>query len=175
MWILSLPDYNVMDVNNACFQQYGYSRHEFMSLDIKDLLSPQELPKMKAQFNTNFRGLYHAGVWRHQNKNGTLIYADITTHDIYYHNQPARLVLAKEVTEQFLAEEKLRQSFEEIKELTEYLQKIREDERMRISHEIHDELGQLLTVLKIDISWINKRVPEANEPVKRKFRKRWVS
>lgn len=169
MWILSLPEYKVMDVNSACLQQYGYSRREFLALDIKDLLSPQELPKMQAQLNLNFRGLHHAGVWRHQNKEGVTIYADIMTHDIYYKDAPARLVLAKEVTEQYLAEERLKKSYDEIRELTEYLQKVREEERMRISHEIHDELGQLLTVLKIDISWINKRIPDGNVAIKKKI------
>lgn len=169
MWILSLPQYKVMDVNSACLEQYGYTRREFMALDVKELLSPQEIPKMQAQLNLNFRGLYHAGVWRHKNKEGTTIYADIMTHDIYYKDVPARLVLAKEVTEQYLAEERLKKSYEEIRQLTEYLQKVREEERMRISHEIHDELGQLLTVLKIDISWINKRIPDNNTPVKKKI------
>ncbi|MBX3255159.1 MAG: PAS domain S-box protein [Chitinophagaceae bacterium] len=169
MWIFDMLKSKVIDVNNACLQQYGYTRGEFLSLDINDLLFPQELSRMQAEVDANFRELYHTGVWRHQNKEGNLIYADIIVHDIYYQGMPARLVLATNVTEQYLAEEKLKRSYDEIRELTEYLQKVREEERMRISREIHDELGQLLTVLKIDISWISKRVPGNDIQVKKKI------
>lgn len=40
-----------------------------------------------------------------------------------------------------------------------HLQTVREEERMRIAREIHDELGQVLTALKMDLSWIKKQLP----------------
>lgn len=169
MWMMTLPEYKVLDVNNAGLEQYGYEYEEFLEVEMKNLLDPLELPRMYNQLNTQFRGLYYPGVWRHQKKDGTIIYADIVTHDIYYHGAPVRLVLAKEITEQYKAEEKLRQSYEEVKRLTGYLQKVREEERMHISHEIHDELGQLLTVLKMDISWMDKRIAENAVAVKEKI------
>ncbi|MFT3704450.1 MAG: PAS domain S-box protein [Agriterribacter sp.] len=170
MWMLSLPDYKVIDVNSASLQQYGYTYDEFFTIQMTSLVDPIEYPRMYAQINKNFRGLYYPGVWRHQKKDGTTIYADVVTHDIYYHGAPVRLVLAKEITEQYKAEEKLRQSYDEVKRLTEYLQKIREEERIHISHEIHDELGQLLTVLKMDISWIDKRLNENGSPIKARIK-----
>lgn len=55
------------------------------------------------------------------------------------------------------AEQKLRTYSEQLKKLTAKQEKVREDERIRIAREIHDELGQMLTVLKMDISIALKR------------------
>jgi signal transduction histidine kinase len=45
------------------------------------------------------------------------------------------------------------------------LQNIREEERTRISREIHDELGQQLTGLKMNISWLNKKITNATPEI----------
>jgi len=57
----------------------------------------------------------------------------------------------------FNAEETLRESQERLRSLTAHLQEVREDERTIIAREIHDELGQIMTALKIDISWIKDK------------------
>src|SRR5205814_1185894 len=51
-------------------------------------------------------------------------------------------------------EEKLRRSHEQLRALSVYLQHVREDERIRISRQVHDELGQSLTGLKMDLYWL---------------------
>ena len=56
-------------------------------------------------------------------------------------------------------EEKLRRSHEQLRALSVYLQHVREDERIRISRTVHDELGQALTGLKMDLYWLSSRVP----------------
>lgn len=164
MWMLSLPEYEIIEVNDATLGQYAYDRQEFLALDIFTLRPQEDIEKIKYVTNRNFRGIHNAGVWRHQKKTGEIIYVDVVTHDIYYEGRPVRLVLANEVTEQHLAEEKLKASYDSIRELTEHLNKVREEERLHIAREIHDELGQLLTVLKMDVSWLNKKLDAAATP-----------
>ena len=51
---------------------------------------------------------------------------------------------------------------EHLRSLTEYLQTAREQERQEIAREIHDDFGQPLTALKMDLGWLTRRLPEEN-------------
>lgn len=77
---------------------------------------------------------------------------------------------SRNITERKFAEETLSQSYEEIRRLTEHLQKIREEERITIAREIHDELGQQLTVLKMEVKGLNKKLNNAEDGIKQKIR-----
>jgi signal transduction histidine kinase len=72
---------------------------------------------------------------------------------------------AKDRLERKKAEVRLRKSLDQLRELSGYLQSVREDERIRISRQVHDELGQALTGLKMDLSWLAKRVPKEGKPI----------
>jgi signal transduction histidine kinase len=69
----------------------------------------------------------------------------------------ANVRLASEVAERTKAEEELQQSRQELRDLAAHLESVREQERADIAREIHDELGQALTALKLDIHWVGKR------------------
>ena len=64
----------------------------------------------------------------------------------------------KNISERKKSEQALIQSHERLRELTSHLQVVREDERALIAREIHDELGQALTALKMDVHWLRKRL-----------------
>jgi PAS domain S-box-containing protein len=55
----------------------------------------------------------------------------------------------------------LRTSLEQLRALAARLQAVREEERTSMAREIHDELGQALTAMKMDLVWIMQRLPEA--------------
>jgi PAS domain S-box-containing protein len=77
----------------------------------------------------------------------------------------------QDVTERKLAEEQLKSSNEKLRALAARLQSVREDESLRIARAIHDELGGALTALKIDLSWLNKRLTEpGTEALKQKLK-----
>ncbi|HVU34843.1 MAG TPA: histidine kinase [Opitutaceae bacterium] len=68
------------------------------------------------------------------------------------------------------AEDKLRRSLDQLRALTTYLQYVREEERTRIAREVHDELGQALTGLKLDMSWLASKLGKNAKPVQQKVR-----
>jgi signal transduction histidine kinase len=85
----------------------------------------------------------------------------------YASKTPARLqqlvlertaALDRDITERKKAENELIKSEEYLRQLSNYLEDIREEERLNIAKEIHDELGQQLTVLKINVSRLGKKV-----------------
>jgi signal transduction histidine kinase len=62
------------------------------------------------------------------------------------------------------AEEKLQRSHDQLRALTGHLQFVREEERTRIAREVHDELGQALTGLRLDLSWLSGKFHGARAP-----------
>ncbi len=73
---------------------------------------------------------------------------------IYFHD----------ITKRKLAEQKLADSRDQLRALLARLQRAREDERVRVSREIHDELGQLLTSLKMDVRWLEGKLSDSDLP-----------
>jgi len=68
------------------------------------------------------------------------------------------------------AEDQLRRSHEQLRALTSYLQYVREEERTRISREVHDELGQALTGLKMDLSMLAGHLPRHDRTLHQKIK-----
>jgi two-component system sensor histidine kinase UhpB len=75
---------------------------------------------------------------------------------------PAGTVLSifgtiQDVTERVEAEAELRRSREALRNLASRMATVREEERVLLSRELHDNLGQLLAALKLDMAWLEKR------------------
>jgi signal transduction histidine kinase len=73
--------------------------------------------------------------------------------------------VTRDITGLKQAEKELMDSREQLRALAAYLQSVREEERTRIAREIHDELGQALTGLKMDLAWLEKKFSETNHPL----------
>ena len=78
--------------------------------------------------------------------------------------------LTQEIRERARAETELIRSQEQLRDLATHLQDIREEERIQIAREIHDELGQALTALKIDVHWLSRKLPKDQQLLFDKFK-----
>lgn len=159
MWLFDKTTLKFLDINEAAVATYGYSRDEFLNMTILDIRPATEKEKLEEYKKATIENAnLNNGTWSHLKKNGEEIFVEIYAHDIEYINTNARLILAMDVTQKIKAERELKQSHRQLRELSAHLQNVREDERGNISREIHDELGQQLTGLKLDLSWVKKKM-----------------
>jgi PAS domain S-box-containing protein len=77
--------------------------------------------------------------------------------------RPRLTVILRDVTQRVRAMEELRHSKEELQALAAAAQEAREEEKSRIARELHDELGQQLTMLRMDVAWCKAHMPESAE------------
>jgi signal transduction histidine kinase len=99
-----------------------------------------------------------------------LIYAISSQAVINLENARLYTESQQELRERKRAEEELEQSREQLRDLSAHIESAREMERTSIAREVHDELGQALTALKMDLSWLNKKLPREQEALIKKIR-----
>ena len=97
MWVYDVETLEILDVNEAAMQRYGYSRPEFLALTIKVLRPPEDVPKF-VELLPSTPNFDHSGPWRHLLKDGTVIEVLITSHSVNVGNRNARLVMAESLT-----------------------------------------------------------------------------
>lgn len=74
------------------------------------------------------------------------------------------------ITQNKLSEQEIIKSRQQLRELSSHVDSIKEEERMRIAREVHDEIGVLLTALKMDLAWLTQRLPQDNSALHEKAR-----
>lgn len=95
-------------VNNAACVMYGYTREELLQRSVRDIQSPEDEERMQECADLPARAISNRGVWRMLRGDGRIIEVDLTVQDITFEGQPARLVLALDVTESKAAERAVR-------------------------------------------------------------------
>jgi PAS domain S-box-containing protein len=104
MWIFDQETLAFLEVNDAALRNYGYSREEFLAMNIAELRSPEDVPamieylhKLIAAGRMATTGL--AGVWQHRKKDGTFIDVEIKWNPVSFKGRAACLAMANDVTE----------------------------------------------------------------------------
>lgn len=157
-------------VNDKFAEMHGYKPEELLRKSHLLLVHPDQKKNMKGMASKRLKGKSVPQQYEVQRitKDGKTIWCEMMATLIEYKGKPAIMGNLIDITERKLAEVAIKQSEEQLRNLTTYLQKIGEVERTNIAREIHDELGLGLTVLKIDLSWLRKRLPENEIPLHEK-------
>jgi len=105
MYVFDVKDHQFLAVNDAAVRHYGYSVEEFLAMTIRTLRPPEAVDAdSPEQRPGDTRVPWNV---RHRKKDGTIIYVELTSHQIEFRGHHARLVLALDVTERRRAEEDL--------------------------------------------------------------------
>jgi len=125
MWVYDLENLDVLEVNEAAILKYGYSREEFLKMNLIDLRPRGEVDKLLGFFKTGqiaTKGLTQSGPWKHRLKNGELIDVEVTSHEISWNGRRARFALAWDVTKRLQIEESIRKAEEQYRSIFENAQ-----------------------------------------------------
>lgn len=157
-----------IEVNQKAIETYLYSREEFNYLNPLTLIPPEHRAKheqITQQLIKDKHVIYEIEYFR---KDKRRIPVEINAHLFEFHGQPTVLSIVRDISDRKRAQQALKNFSSQLRNLASRLQDIREEERAMIAREIHDELGQLLTVLKIEVSLLCRDFAADNEQVKNK-------
>lgn len=100
MWVHDDENYRFLDVNNAAIENYGYSKEEFLSMQIFDIRSAKDSDELMHFLMTAGRKKWHSQEWKHQLKNGKEITVESSSGWTTYMGRDARIVMALDVTKE---------------------------------------------------------------------------
>jgi PAS domain S-box-containing protein len=157
--------------NAAAEQVFGWSRDQAMGAPL-DAFIPERFRGEHQQHvrgfgssGTSSRRMGHLRIVRGLRRNGEEFPLDASISQIIEQGRRFYTVILRDVTERVRSEEELRRSRAEIHELALVASTAREQEKSRIARELHDELGQALTALRIDVGWLRDKVGAGNAEV----------
>jgi len=155
---------------------FGYEGWNETEVDYfwNKIAHPEDWERVTKRRNAIFKNAsqnYWEDEYRFLKTNGEYAYV----HDRGYiirneDGKPIRMIGAsQDITERKKDEKELQEKNIELKLLSAYLQNVREEERKYIAREVHDELGQLASALKIDIDWLGIKIVALEEPAKNRI------
>jgi len=160
----------VVRVNREFTRVFGYTPQEVLGRSLNDLIVPEEA-RRTAQGNADLvaQGQRVEAEVVRQRKDGSLLHVSLVGVPV---SVPGRQIagysIYRDITRRKWAEEELQRSCIQLRELAARLESVREEERARVAREIHDELGQALTAIKIDLaSLIRSLRPDQEEELEK--------
>lgn len=109
MWVYDTGTLKFLAVNDFAISKYGYTREQFLSMNLYDIRPREEFTKIQNNILQEKGVIQKSGVWKHQLRDGTIILVEIYSHSIIFNHSEARLVFAYDVTERLEMEEALKE------------------------------------------------------------------
>ncbi|HEX8726908.1 MAG TPA: PAS domain S-box protein, partial [Gemmatimonadaceae bacterium] len=117
LYVVDAETLQFLAVNTAAEEHYGYAREEFLTMTLRDIRPPEDVPRLEATIQAMGDRPERQGTWRHFLKDGTPITVDVVAHTLTFNGRPAVLTLATDVTARNDAAEALRRSEERYRRL----------------------------------------------------------
>jgi PAS domain S-box-containing protein len=154
MWVYDSETLKIIQVNSSAILHYGFSEEEFLNMTIMDIRPEEDRAKVREVINANRaeNDRAYKGTFRHFKKSGELMDVEVQSGPIQLGDKTFRMVIAYDVTERMLFENKI----------TKAIIKSQEDERYEIGGELHDNVCQILAATQITLGALKKFSSEAN-------------
>lgn len=160
---------NFFDVNLEAIKRLEFTKNEYLEMSPSTLFFEKNEPKEIEFVDKLLKDRMCIFTTNLHSKNKKTRISEINSYLFDYESRQAIIFIARDLSERKRYESELLKSGENLRNLAIHLQSIREEERKNISREIHDELGQVLTVLKIQTSLLEKKISPDHPELKDKF------
>jgi PAS domain S-box-containing protein len=155
--ITSMPEGVMLYANEPLRDLFGIDTRMGKLTNMVDFyMDPADRDRLVSQLRTE--GSFNNSEVRMRRVDGSVFWAMATARVATFDDAPAIYVGLNDITSRKRIEQELFESRNQLRELSAYMEAIREEDRKRIAMEIHDELGQLLTALKMDVSLLKMRL-----------------
>ncbi|MBI4455668.1 MAG: PAS domain S-box protein [Acidobacteria bacterium] len=151
--------------NDVACQQLGYSREEFAKLRISDYEAVEKPEETKARIKRILSKGGDEFETKHRTKQGEIRYVGVTVRWLELADHPLLHCIFHDITQHKQSEQQLTESHTELRRLAEHLRSVREEERADAARAIHDELGQALTILKMDLTGLQNKLSREGGPL----------
>jgi len=166
------PDGTFIYVSPACRKLLDYDPQELVGRSPYEFIHPHDAGVASRSANVFDLPNDYAVTFRFRRKDGTYVWFESLGRTI---RGPATgavteiQAVSRDVTDRIRVERQLRTQGEELRALARHLESVREEEHTAIAREIHDGLGQALTALRLDLSWVARKLPDASAAVRQKI------
>jgi signal transduction histidine kinase/ligand-binding sensor domain-containing protein len=190
----SALDYVYPEANRYAFMMEGFEK-EWNEVGTRTFANYINLPPGEYRFRV--KGSNNDSVWNHRGASMGIVISPPFWSTIWFQTLAALMAMAialafykfktkqikrrnlellsintqlnQQITVRKKAESELKNSQSQLRALSNHLESAREEERVRIAREIHDELGQSMTALKMDIAWVKKKTSAPQPPIPQKL------
>jgi len=157
-------DHTVLHCNQRFARFLGMGIQNVIGSSVKDLVWPDDKAKLDGLLRSAARKSCRGEI-RLQSRKVVPLPVHFSLSPLRLDGTRAICLIASDLSETKRAEQELRTSSEQLRNLAARLVSVREEEQARISREVHDELGQALTAVKMDLAWLAGRLPRTNSEV----------